>query len=80
MAVWYRDVLLFKATHDMNHLIFRDEIQHIKRVAQRTDYEGIEEVIRALEKAKSRLNSNVSFELTMELLLLTLKEVRIGQN
>ncbi len=74
MAVWYRDVLLFKATHDMNHLIFRDEIQHIKRVAQRTDYEGIEEVIRALEKAKSRLNSNVSFELTMELLLLTLKE------
>ena len=74
MAVWYRDVLLFKATHDLNHLIFRDEIQHIKKVAQRSDYEGIEEVINALEKAKNRLNSKVNFELTMELLLLTLKE------
>lgn len=74
MSVWYRDVLLFKATHDMNHLIFRDEIQSIKKVAQRSDYEGIEEVAKALDKAKSRLASNVNFELTMELLLMTIKE------
>ena len=74
MSVWYRDVLLFKATHDINHLIFRDEIQAIKKIAQKSDYEGIEEVIHALEKAKSRLASNVSLELTMELLLLTIKE------
>lgn len=74
MAVWYRDVLLFKATHDINHLIFRDEIQHIKKIARHSDYEGIEEVINALEKAKNRLASNVSLELTMELLLLTIKE------
>lgn len=74
MGVWYRDVLLFKATHDMNHLIFRDEIQYITKVASRTDYEGIETVADALQKAKQRLKSNVSFELTMELLLLTIKE------
>jgi len=74
MAVWYRDILLFKATHDMNHLIFRDEIQSIQKVAQYSDYEGIEEVIKALETAKSRLSSNVSYELTMELLLLTIKD------
>lgn len=74
MAVWYRDVLLFKATHDVNHLIFRDEIQYINKVASRTDYEGIEDVIKALEKAKARITSNVSFELTMELLMLTIKE------
>lgn len=74
MAVWYRDVLLFKATHDINHLIFKDEIQAIQRVAKRTDYEGIEDVIEALSKAKSRIQSNVSFELAMELLMLTIKE------
>ncbi len=74
MSVWYRDVLLFKATHDMNHLIFRDEIQSIKKIAQHSDYEGIEEVIDALEKAKSRLASKVNLELTIELLLLTIKE------
>ena len=25
MSVWYRDVLLFKATNDVNHLIFKEE-------------------------------------------------------
>ena len=74
LAIWYRDVLLFKATNDANHLIFREEIQYIRRVADRSTYEGIETVINALEKSKQRLKANVNFDLTMELLLLTLKE------
>lgn len=74
LAVWYRDILLFKATNDVNYLIFREEIQYIKRVADRSTYEGIERVIHALDKAKGRLNANVNFDLTMELLLLTIKE------
>lgn len=74
LSIWYRDVLLFKATHDANHLIFREEIQYIRRVADRSTYEGIEEIIDALEKSKQRLNANVNFDLTMELLLLTIKE------
>ena len=74
MAIWYRDVLLFKATNDSNHLIFREEIQTLRKVAQRSSYEGIERVIQALDKAKNRLNANVNFELTMELLFLEIKE------
>lgn len=74
LSVWYRDVLLFKATNDANHLIFKDEIQYIKKVADQSTYEGIEIIIDALEKAKSRLMANVNFDLTMELLLLTIKE------
>ena len=74
MAIWYRDVLLFKATNDVNHLVFREEIQTLRRVAQRSSYEGIETIIEALEKAKNRLSANVNFDLTMELLLLTMKE------
>ena len=74
MAIWYRDVLLFKATNDVNHLVFREEIQVLRRVAQRSSYEGIECVIEALEKAKARLNANVNFDLTMELLMLEIKE------
>lgn len=73
-AIWYRDVLLFKATKDVNHLVFREEVQALRSVALRSSYEGIETVIEALDKAKSRLNANVNFDLTMELLLLTIKE------
>ncbi len=74
LSVWYRDVLLFKATHDVNGLIFREEIQYIRKVADRSTYEGIEQIIEALEKSKQRLSANVNFDLTMELLLLTMKE------
>lgn len=74
LSIWYRDVLLFKATHDANHLIFREEIQYIRKVADKSTYEGIETIIDALEKTKQRLNANVNFDLVMELLLLTIKE------
>jgi len=74
ISIWYRDVLLFKATNDVNHLIFKEEIQYIRKVADKSAYEGIENIIHALEKAKSRLNANVNFDLTLEMLLLTIKE------
>jgi len=74
MAIWYRDVLLLKATNNGNHLIFKDEISALRRVTKRSSYEGIEIVIQALDRAKLRLNANVNFELTMELLFLEIKE------
>jgi len=73
-AIWYRDALLFKATNDVNHLIFREEIQALRRTAQRSSYEGIETIIKALDTAKRRLDANVNFELVMELLMLTIHE------
>lgn len=74
ITVWYRDVLLFKATADANNLIFKDEIQYIRKVADLSSYEDIQYIIDALDKAGKRLSANVNFELTMELLFLTLKE------
>lgn len=74
LSIWYRDVLMFKAMNDANRLIFREEIQYIRKVADRSSYEGIETILEALDKAKSRLAANVSFDLTMELLLLTIQE------
>jgi DNA polymerase-3 subunit delta' len=74
ISIWYRDVLLFKATNEASHLVFKNEISQIRKVAGRTSYEGIERVLIALEKAKQRLDANVNFDLTMELLLLEIKE------
>jgi len=73
-GIWYRDVLLFKATNDVNHLVFREEIQAIRTAAQRSSYEGLETIIKAFDIAKRRLEANVNFELTMELLMLTIQE------
>ncbi len=73
-AVWFRDVLLFKATNDANHLIFKEEIKYIRKEADQTSYEGIEDILEALEKAKSRIAANVNFDLTMELLCMTIQD------
>lgn len=74
LSIWYRDVLLFKATNDTNHLVFRNEVTYIRKAADKSDYEGIETILDALEKAKSRLNANVNFELIMQLLFITIKD------
>ena len=74
ISIWYRDVLLFKATNDANHLIFREEIKYIRREADRTSYEGLEKILDAVEKAKQRLLANVNFDLTMQLMCMTIQE------
>ena len=74
LMIWYRDVLLYKATADVNSLIFKDEVYDIKKQASKSSYSGIETIIEAIDKAKLRLNANVNFDLVMELLLLTMKE------
>ena len=39
-----------------------------------SSWEGLECIIKSLEKAKIRLNANVNFDMALELLLLTMKE------
>lgn len=72
MAIWFRDVLLFKSTNDTNLVNFRDEIKDIASIASIGSYEGLEKILEALDKAKLRLKANVNFDLTIELLLLTI--------
>ena len=72
--VWFRDVLMFKATHEIDGLVFRQEYKDIKSRADKSSYEGLENIIKAIENAKVRLQANVNFELTMELLFLTIRE------
>ena len=74
LAIWYRDVLLYKATRDPGKLVFSEQLKSIGKKAEKSSYEGIEIILKSLEKAKVRLRANVNFELTMELLLLTIKE------
>ena len=74
IAIWYRDVLIYKATKSVDRVVFSDQLRYIKERASKSSYEGIENILDGLEKAKARIKANVNFELTMELLLLTIKE------
>jgi len=74
LTLWFRDVLMYKATREIDRLIFKKNITDIKEQAERSSYQGLEEIIGAITKAGDRLRANVSFELAMELLLLTIRE------
>jgi DNA polymerase-3 subunit delta' len=71
---WFRDVLMFKATREVDNLVFKQELNFIKEQARERSYENIEKILEALQKTKVRLRANVNFEVAMELLFLTIRE------
>ncbi|WP_313259809.1 DNA polymerase III subunit delta' [Lacrimispora sp.] len=74
MQLWYRDVLMFKVTQDINLLVFREEYNTMKEMSAASAYDGIEMILQAIDKARIRLDANVNMELAMELMLLVMKE------
>ena len=74
MMVWYRDVLILKVTKDANAIVYKDEYRFLMEQAKRSSYEGLNDIIQSLEKAKARLAANVNFEVAMEMMLLVMKE------
>ena len=74
MVVWFRDVLLYKATRDVDVVVFKEELDSIREQARKSSYEGIQLIITSFDRAKERLKAHVNFELVMELLFLTIQE------
>lgn len=74
MLMWYRDVLMLKATNDANVLLYKDEYKAVSAQARKRNYDNIENIIQSLDKLKVRLAANVNFDTAMELMLMTLKE------
>ncbi|MGN0383787.1 MAG: DNA polymerase III subunit delta' [Eubacterium sp.] len=74
LRMWYRDILMYKATGDINYIIFIDETDEIKRQAARATYLGLNKVFEAIDKALTRIKSNVNFDMTLEIMFLTIKE------
>ena len=58
---WFRDVLMFKATREIDNLVFKQEINFIKEQASQRSYENLEKILEAITKTKVRLRENVNF-------------------
>lgn len=74
MMMWYRDILMLKVSGSPDKLLFKEEYSTLKQQANYISFEGIENVLDAMDKVKIRLEANVNFDIAMELLLLTIKE------
>ncbi|MEY8337505.1 DNA polymerase III subunit delta' [Lachnospiraceae bacterium 62-35] len=74
MELWYRDILMHKVTRDMNLMIFKNEYNSINEIGQKCGYDGFENILQAINKARARLEANVNRDLALELMLLVMKE------
>lgn len=74
MRIWFRDLLMYKATKDDQNLIFQDDYMIIKEMSQKCSFYNIDNILKAIEQAEDRIKYNVNFEATMEVLLLAIKE------
>jgi len=74
MMLWYRDVMVLAATNDPNLIVFKEEYSALNKRVSKSSFNGLDNIIKGMERAKQRLAANVNFDLTMELMLLTIKE------
>ena len=74
MHIWFRDILMFKATQDANRLVFLEELMIIKRQASKYSFESLGRILDGFYKVHDRLNANVNFDTAIELLLLSMRE------
>ena len=79
MTMWFRDILMVKISNSPNKIIFKDEYSVMKKQAGCISYEGIEQILEAMEKLKVRLEANVNFDIAMELMLLTIACIAFGR-
>lgn len=74
LLLFFRDVLIYKATKRDKDILLKEDIRLISQVAKDSSYEGIEKILKEISQARDRLRVNVNKELTMELVLLNIKE------
>ncbi len=74
ITLWYRDVLLYKASASEKYLIFKEDMYNIKEMAKGYSYHGLDNVFASIRDTRSRIKSNVNLDLTVMLLILTIKE------
>lgn len=74
MHLWFRDILMFKATQDANRLVFLDELMTIKRQASKYGFESLGRILDAFYTLQDRLKANVNFDTAMQLLFLNMRE------
>ncbi|MCR5267289.1 MAG: DNA polymerase III subunit delta' [Lachnospiraceae bacterium] len=74
LSLWYRDILMYKATRKYENLLHLEDRHMIAATAERCSYEGIKQILSLIESTKDRINANVNPEMALELLLLAMKE------
>lgn len=73
LLLWFRDILVLKATGLDSRMIFQDEYPVLRRQSDSITYENIKEIIDEIIHTEVRIRANVNFDTSMEMLLINIK-------
>ena len=73
--MWFRDVLLCKATRNANKLIFKEQTQIIKKQAEVCAFDEINLIFEEIKNVSIKFKSNVNFEVTLQMLYVKIRDL-----
>lgn len=74
IRMWFRDILMYKATGNNDSLIFQDDYIIIRNMAESCSFYDIDIILKSIDQAQKRIGSNVNFDASIEVLFLVIKE------
>lgn len=74
IRIWLRDLLILKSTGTSRLLILSGERSVLEKAAERYTYRQIQEILDCLDRTERRTASNVNYELSVELLLASMRK------
>lgn len=68
--LWFRDVLVYKASKDTKDILYKNEAEAIKEQAASRSFEAFDSIQKEFSTLRARIRANVNFEASIEMFLL----------
>ncbi|MGV8154360.1 MAG: ATP-binding protein [Alkaliphilus sp.] len=74
LLTWYRDLLIYKETKQLDYIINCDRIEEIILQSNKIEFNSIGDIIFTIEETRANINSNANYQLSLEVMLLNIQE------
>lgn len=75
ILLWYRDLLIYKETGNINILVNKDKVDSISYQCEKLSKQKIMDIINIVRWTKDDIHSNINYQLAVEVMLLKIQEV-----
>lgn len=78
MLFYFRDLIIYNETQNLDHIINADKIEYIKKHKNHLEKNALHDIIKTITNTKENINLKVNYSLNIEIMLLEIQEVEYG--
>ncbi|MDF2674202.1 MAG: family ATPase [Clostridiales bacterium] len=75
LRIWYRDIIMLKLIKDKDLLMNMDYYDILVEESQKLSYNSLDSIINIINSSREKIRENVNYQLTIEVMLLSIQEV-----